>query len=337
LALIRQATRLLAARARYELAEHRDLEAAFRDIKASLSLSDGVIDDGNVMHYLVGIACRSLALQETCCWPEEFSLNAEESERLARLLDEHPFDARSASRLAMQGEAQGSQAMLDAMYARTPDGDGFLVLAGSKPDELRPWVLGALNLMSPLFESRRTAEQLMVLSDERVGQLSELPASELVNWDDPGQDSYRPVVGPLWQALGWPVGAVEKWSARTLVLGIRVQVESNLSATVIALHRYRIDNGQYPKSLSLLVPNYSPKAPVDLFDGQPLRYRPDESGEYLLYSVAEDMQDDGGREFGPVDSPYDWVAKRQREDPVFEWFLVAEEDSGGSPGEHAAD
>jgi len=36
------------------------------------------------------------------------------------------------------------------------------------------------------------------------------------------------------------------------------------------------------------------KTPIDFMDGKPLRYRRREDGTFLLYSVGEDGQDDGG-------------------------------------------
>jgi hypothetical protein len=67
-----------------------------------------------------------------------------------------------------------------------------------------------------------------------------------------------------------------------------------------ALARYRADNGNYPKELSLLVPKYLKEVPKDRFSGKPLIYTADDKG-YILYSVGINGQDDGGR--GPDDTP----------------------------------
>lgn len=339
LAEIRQATQLLAARARYHLAEHGDFDAAVRSIEAVFHLSDSMMDDGTLIRYLVALGCRSPAVQELCHWPEEFSLSAPELERLAGLLAKHPLDARSAWRQAMGGETRCSEALLDAMYVTTSDGDGFLVLAPESSSTPGPGIAGVLNLMSPLFESRRTAQRLTVLSDEQVGRLAASPVSELAKQENlPRCPSYRPVLGPTWESVGMSVGGFESWAPRTLVMGIRVQMESDLCIMTLSLRRYRIDHGRYPESLSLLVPKSVPETPVDLADGQPLRYRLDESGDYLLYSVGEDQQDDGGRRFdGGDDKPFDWVVQRRRNESTNEWFLVTEEHSGGSPGEHGTE
>ena len=72
-------------------------------------------------------------------------------------------------------------------------------------------------------------------------------------------------------------------------------VVESLLQTHLALHAYRIDNGQLPKKLDALVPDYLAGVPRDGFSGNPILYRPKEKG-YLLYSVGPDGVDDEGVE-----------------------------------------
>jgi hypothetical protein len=64
--------------------------------------------------------------------------------------------------------------------------------------------------------------------------------------------------------------------------------------TAIALQRCKLRHGKFPEKLTALVPEFLPTEPRDLMDGQPLRYRLNADGTFLLYSVGEDGQDDGG-------------------------------------------
>lgn len=64
--------------------------------------------------------------------------------------------------------------------------------------------------------------------------------------------------------------------------------------TTLALHAYRDTHGAYPERLQDLVPELLDTLPMDLADGQPLRYRRTDGG-YLLYSVGYDGKDDGGQ------------------------------------------
>ncbi len=70
----------------------------------------------------------------------------------------------------------------------------------------------------------------------------------------------------------------------------------------LAAERYRLAHGALPETLRDLVPTYLPEAPMDPFDGKPLRYKRLERG-YAVYSVGPDGNDDGGKESNIA--PYD--------------------------------
>ena len=71
-----------------------------------------------------------------------------------------------------------------------------------------------------------------------------------------------------------------------------------LGETAIALRLYRKERGRYPETLQELVPKYLPSVPIDPFDGKPLRYRREGAG-FRLWSIGENMKDDGGVEGKP--------------------------------------
>jgi hypothetical protein len=67
-----------------------------------------------------------------------------------------------------------------------------------------------------------------------------------------------------------------------------------LVITAIALKRHELQHGRLPATLQALAPDFLPTVPCDLMDGQPLRYRPNPDGSLVLYSVGDDLRDDGG-------------------------------------------
>jgi hypothetical protein len=69
-----------------------------------------------------------------------------------------------------------------------------------------------------------------------------------------------------------------------------------------AMERHRGENGEYPPSLSSLVPRFLSTIPSDIISGQPLVYRKTAPREFILYSVGENEIDDGG-------VALDWVWK----------------------------
>ena len=68
-----------------------------------------------------------------------------------------------------------------------------------------------------------------------------------------------------------------------------------LAKLAVALAACKAEKGRYPEKLSDLEPEYFKKLPQDLFAEGPLTYRRVGKG-YLLYSVGENMKDDGGQE-----------------------------------------
>jgi hypothetical protein len=64
--------------------------------------------------------------------------------------------------------------------------------------------------------------------------------------------------------------------------------------TAIALKRYELQHHQLPNTLDELIPEFLKSIPTDYMDGQPLRYRRNGDGTFLLYSVGENGLDDGG-------------------------------------------
>jgi hypothetical protein len=85
-----------------------------------------------------------------------------------------------------------------------------------------------------------------------------------------------------------------------------------LTVTAIALKRYHLQNGVYPVTLDDLVPAFLPAVPADFMDGKPLRYKLRPDGDFLLYSVGEDGQDNGGdpTPVPPATSINNWLAGR---------------------------
>jgi len=87
------------------------------------------------------------------------------------------------------------------------------------------------------------------------------------------------------------------------------EIARNVVITAIALKRYELRHHQLPATLDQLTPDLLKTVPIDFMDGQPLRYRPNADGTFLLYSVGENGKDDGGDpslEKGVTGSSFYW-------------------------------
>ena len=92
----------------------------------------------------------------------------------------------------------------------------------------------------------------------------------------------RIALGHLEGGLGLFAKAAEAEARRRLLIA------------AIALERFHVQHGAYPKSLDALSPDYLEKAPIDFMNGQVLHYSLSDDGHFLLYSVGLDCQDNGG-------------------------------------------
>lgn len=74
----------------------------------------------------------------------------------------------------------------------------------------------------------------------------------------------------------------------------QMEVEREMVVTAMALRRHQLRLGMFPESLRALVPAFLQEVPRDFMDGQPLRYKLQPAGQFLLWSVGEDFKDGGG-------------------------------------------
>ncbi len=65
----------------------------------------------------------------------------------------------------------------------------------------------------------------------------------------------------------------------------------------VALHLYRLRNGEYPESLDELSATVPDHAMIDPFSADRFNYKRTDDG-YLLYSLGRDLDDDGGKDGG---------------------------------------
>jgi hypothetical protein len=76
---------------------------------------------------------------------------------------------------------------------------------------------------------------------------------------------------------------------------LRSMAQLRAARTGLAIERYRLKAGSLPPNLDALVPEYMAAVPLDPFTGQAIKYKPLAKG-YVVYSVGNDLSDDGGRE-----------------------------------------
>ena len=90
--------------------------------------------------------------------------------------------------------------------------------------------------------------------------------------------------------------AQELQVTRFLLPELRAVAHVRLAIAAMTVERWRhAHGGRVPDSLAEQTPDFQPVIPTDPFDGQPLHYKKLATG-YVLYSIGEDLTDDGGKE-----------------------------------------
>ena len=81
---------------------------------------------------------------------------------------------------------------------------------------------------------------------------------------------------------------------RACQIGYQIEAEAQALVTIIALLRYENDKAFYPENLTeLMTDGYISELPMDPWSDRPLVYKKTDD-DFILYSVGEDFEDDGG-------------------------------------------
>jgi hypothetical protein len=103
--------------------------------------------------------------------------------------------------------------------------------------------------------------------------------------------------------------------SRVTTIDIRTIAQLRTAQIGLAIERYRLATGSLPETLAELLPTYLDAVPKEPFDGKDLRYKKLEAG-FVVYSIGEDGNDDGGKEKQPKkrlsDAPADITFVVQR-------------------------
>jgi type II secretory pathway pseudopilin PulG len=83
---------------------------------------------------------------------------------------------------------------------------------------------------------------------------------------------------------------------------ILAQARMRAAAAAVAIERYRRKHGRLPATLDDLAPEFLSAVPADPFDGKPVRFVV-RDGEYTVYSISKDGQDNGGQEMETTGEP----------------------------------
>lgn len=295
---MRQISRLL----RYDAIWRHDRgesAAAIDDIDAMLGIAGQLRENETLIAQLVAISMMSLAIDtaQTMLDKDPDALTGNELTTLAqhfrieRTTPLHDISFR-AERLMLRDVEQHS-------FTDDGAGDGrirpeMLVYFASDPSV--PLVPSTVVISAPVSLAMPSRSAFRMHADAFFAAANDLKDTPM--WERAGgafEDLLNDAERTAWSRLRWSyllmfIPAFD----RVITVGDRARLQADAMRTVIALHRFRLDRGRWPDGLDSLVPVYLGEVPIDRFDGQPLRYRLDDPGEPVLYSVGANRLDDGG-------------------------------------------
>lgn len=293
-------------------AQSGDYDGAVQSCQAGVNVARSLGDEMFLISLLVRIAVRNIALHKL----ERVLAQGESSPALLaefqRLLEDEETQP------LLYYAARGERAFSDASIQQVRSGKGTLAgLAG--PTALSKWRIGPLsleNLLAPILYgslsenaaanlrfTTRFVEIARKTPEEQYALLAELEATV------PQQPALVRLLAPA------VLKVAEAFRRST--------TELRCAIVMLAVERFRLEQGRWPKSLAELVGNYLPKVPVDLYDGQPLRFRRLDD-RVVIYSAGLDGQDNGGNidPSKPVTTPGTdlgfrlWDVKQRRQAPL---------------------
>ena len=233
---------------------------------------------------LVGISLHAIASEAVTQCLARHDVSADVLEGLARALEE-PDPSPEDRRTWIAGErAQGLQ-----IARMSPAEWGALTGYDTGFDESERRFAGsrAFRIVWPDRTICRDFERFY----DGLDELARMPTWEATSaMQDFEEDVYLGKSFKDWNILGMMLAPA---LSRAMHEYIRAEVRHEALRINVALRRFRAATGGYPETLAELVPTYLAELPPDPFTGAPFHYQTMD-GEWLLYSLGQDQDDDGG-------------------------------------------
>ena len=297
---IREACRVLLARAMWHLGEGRPMDA---------------LQDLQALHRLSRLLSQGLTFVERSCARDVSTMACYATETLLHHANLTVDEARQIHRNLIQLQPLSGEARSLEHHERFFALDVFVYVgSGGDPDQLNRLVENLDLIFGPiesstidwnivLRETNRGYDRLAtaVRLSDRAARTRAMKALEkdlrarlagrgrtLSDFADEGLSRHER--GQL--LVNWFLSQIE--SQRALAAEDRANAKLELTRLAAALAIYRAEHKRYPEKLEDLVPGILKEPPRDLFHAKPYIYRPHADG-YLLYNTGEDGVDDDGR------------------------------------------
>jgi hypothetical protein len=274
---LRDLSRLMAVHAEWNAREGR-MDEAVRCLDLGFRLSNSLKDEPGLVSQLVRwslIRTTSESLHRSLQYSD---VSEEQAKRLYETLS--AIDVSDSYAVGIEGDRAQMISLSDTMRERP---DMLSKVANEHPDEkpshIRPSGMWRSMIYADELFYLRTMDRWMEFARAPYRDIKREPVNPLAEPDIPRY--------ALITVIMLPVLRLEKQdNAIAEVSGSRV---------LLALMAYKDRYGAYPDSLDQLRAKLGWEIPEDPFSGRDFIYRREGNG-FLLYSIGEDLKDNGGRE-----------------------------------------
>jgi len=307
LAAMKRCSQVLQLRAIAEL-QNGQSDQALADVKLMLRLVDSMRTEPILISHLVRLAILQITLQPV--WEGLVRHQWSDAQLVELNRELAGLDFLSDYKLAMRGELVLFQGGMIDFLRRHPD--EFPNFSDDGNPVNTPFLARMRWRLTPsgwLYQNQLRCARPMVeiylpVADVNQGIISPAAAHRgdaRVEADTKHPTPFNKMERLFLSALGN--------AARKFAFG---QSSADLARVAIALERYRLAQGACPEALDALAPQFIDKLPHDVINGQPLQYRPEANGQFVLYSVGwNETDDDGevglGKNGAPDIGTGDWV------------------------------
>lgn len=287
------------------------LEDAWEWAQAAFRCGGHITYRGQIINSLGAFAIHVLSAEGIARWAEQPGLSKE------RLMDALATIRSDYTLYELQSDVLKSEYVWSCNALRTSDW-AFLVAcnAGHEPSDIsapliKPlyWMAGEPELTirlqrQVLFNQLPEIDKPLHIRRKRVGKTTAL-------FDlDPSIESSKQQLGPvaIEKAINSPIVSHDRLFCDADPIFQRQAARQATLEVLLALQAYRRDQGEFPGSLSQLVPEYLKSIPIDPLSvtGAALCYRRDEVHKATVWSIGLNGADDKGSITGVDDG---FVAK----------------------------
>jgi hypothetical protein len=260
-------------------------------MRAKAGDAKGALDDARLMLRLRRLVDREPILISQLV---AYSMDAMAASTLHGVLDACPADVTAARAIVAELEGREERnSPVRAMLGETAT--GIYVFDHGGPEMLAQpargaqrgpggWVWKAVgtllwNMPADKYQYLSTMREMRRLARMPVPErMRKPPAPPSTRGGRPRATLTQMLVPPLLRSLTQQASADCKVALVRAALGVEM---------------YRAEKGEFPETLSAVVPQYLEAVPADPYDGKAIRYSAADGG-FVVYSIGEDGSDDGG-------------------------------------------